>query len=1642
MEKSKTVHVVELNARAQNLQNALKNLQKDFAGMAVPKDLDKIFSRLSLSLDAIVKKTSKGIIPREDFQDAEKEVNKVKTAFDSLSTVLDGIRNSNDKKLLSLIPDDTTQKINAASLAYAAYAKELASVVSAERALETALTKKAEAQKNADTAENSARAYKGKVTQADNELKKHQAITDALREQKEATEELNKAQKAYDTAVKAGNTKSAENKLAKLNLAKDRKSSADNTVSGFTKKQLEDQAAAVEKKAKAEEKYAIAKKNSENAQKSLTSAEVTAQSAATNLQNAKKKNQEDIQRENAALSKLKEALTAVNPKYKDMAVEGKTASEKLESLKVIIESLAQDELKKLKESLGDAGENFGELQGVLETLKKTLNDTKEETKAQDKVLADQSAFESRIKQFLGLSGAANVLRRALRDALSTITELDATMTEMAVVTDLTVGDYWDQLPEYSQRASELGVSINSAYKAATLYYQQGLKTNEVNAISAETLKLAKIAGIDAAEATDKMTAALRGFNMELNETSAQRVADVYAKLAAITAADVDEISTAMTKTASIASSAGMEFETTAAFLSQIVETTRESAETAGTAMKTVIARFQELKKSPDEIGEVEGEIVDANAIEGALRSVGVSLRDTQGQFRELDDVFLELSSKWDGLDKNTQRYIATIAAGSRQQSRFIAMMQDYARTQELVTAANNSAGASQKQFEKTMESLEAKIEKLKNAWHEFTMGIMDSDLVKFGVDVLTKFLEIINKATSALDGIGGSITKISTIIGVFKLGQKVFDKFRAPMVRLFADVVAEASKTGTEAAEAMYDSANKKFKEKESKTEEQKARTKGQQFGDATIGLSSWQSGISGLREAGKQKKELKRLKGNVKAAKTLKKTGEKGADDALKKAEEDLKNYGKTEEDITKKSQQSWDDIGKGISQVGQSVSNLGIGVSMLGGLISQLGFEELGAGIAGVGNAITMVGAALSIIPPILTLITSHPIVALITIIVGALLFSIIAIVKHLNSISPEGKLKAAKETAEEAGKAAAEAAESFDNLNSAIDSLSEKEGALDGMIKGSKEWKEQVSSINSEVLDLIKQYPKLAKIVKTTNGVLSLDKNKKEEGSNISIYDQVIAEAEALKLGTAISSQLADLDVARKQNDVFRSKLVKDVSFAYEGTRYLGTVLGENGYRRQYEDISTGERFESNERKLTNAKSLNSEQIDILAKALASGKITPELLPNNEILYKLFGEIDTKEARAAAEKSFAALVNSIGDGVNALEQYGQTLLTFESQEMTMYDSLASAIVGTVDTMSKADERINQLFNIVDGEDYKEKKESIEKAFQEKFGEEFDVSDKGKLKNIDTFKNNLEGIAAANGLNMTADDIVKNAIYEKYGYENARITSDGKLQYMEGIDWKDADWSTVQGAFTEYLTKEAIKTETTNVDNFIEGFNKNANISDEYKEVFNKALEDDTGANLTYSEYETLGGLLYDSNVDMDENVRKELEKAYKSAYKAFGSPGLIDDLKDNATAGQALGVSKLFNMLPEEQREGLLTQFTNLDDDTRGRLYASLAGMSNDPTALTQWQNILPSFISSGGIVSEGLTTFLENMSAAFNATYSDSWLRQMGVGEAKISEYQTAVENGGDLLGHGGAVAGNGAARDGDAAGLVDARDGLG
>lgn len=238
-------------------------------------------------------------------------------------------------------------------------------------------------------------------------------------------------------------------------------------------------------------------------------------------------------------------------------------------------------------------------------------------------------------------------------------------------------------------------------------------------------------------------------------------------------------------------------------------------------MKTIIARFTELKENVDDSGE-DLESMDFNKVDKALKSVGVQLKDTTGSFRNLDDVFLELSSKWDTLTRNQQRYIATIAAGSRQQSRFIAMMEDYDRTLELVETAQDSAGRSNEQFAKYADTITYKLNQVKNSWEELRVSFLNSEDYGKGLNFVNDFLNTIKNidpkiliADVAIFGIIGK-NIITNIIKALRDGTNEVSKAYADMAKRIGNNAAiekiyqkQYQKIGQESRAALEAELNK-----------------------------------------------------------------------------------------------------------------------------------------------------------------------------------------------------------------------------------------------------------------------------------------------------------------------------------------------------------------------------------------------------------------------------------------------------------------------------------------------------------------------------------------------------------------------------------------------------------------------------------------------------------------------------------------------------------------------------------------------------------------------------------------------------------------------------------------------------------------
>jgi TP901 family phage tail tape measure protein len=303
-------------------------------------------------------------------------------------------------------------------------------------------------------------------------------------------------------------------------------------------------------------------------------------------------------------------------------------------------------------------------------------------------------------------------------------------------------------------AKQVGLTTTEVANLSIAFFRQGRSARDALQLTETAAKFAKIAAIDVNDAANFLTAAINGFNLAASE--AERIIDRFAALGAGAAASASEIAIALSKVAPAAASAGVEIDNLMAFVTKGIETTREAPENIGTAFKTIFARMRELT----DIGKVMEDGMDVNRVESALASVGVALRDANGQFRNLDQVLIDVGQKWDTIDRNSQAYLATTLAGTRQQTRLIALFEDFDRTLELIELSQDSAGVATIQHTEYMRGMEAATTRLKTSFQELITAFVNSKQIIAIIDALNTAMEMLNTFA------GRAIVTITLLAGV------------------------------------------------------------------------------------------------------------------------------------------------------------------------------------------------------------------------------------------------------------------------------------------------------------------------------------------------------------------------------------------------------------------------------------------------------------------------------------------------------------------------------------------------------------------------------------------------------------------------------------------------------------------------------------------------------------------------------------------------------------------------------------------------------------------------------------------------------------------------------------------------------------
>ena len=353
-------------------------------------------------------------------------------------------------------------------------------------------------------------------------------------------------------------------------------------------------------------------------------------------------------------------------------------------------------------------------------------------------------------------GAINNITNGIKSAWTYAVSLDSALNDIRIVT----GKSYEEMEKFAKSANKaaktLGTSTMDYTKGSLIYYQQGLGQKDVEARTAVSAKTANVTGQSMQEVSEELTAVWNGFQVTAQD--AEGYVDRLAAVAAASASDLEELSTAMSRVASSASTMGINIDQLTAQIATIESVTRQDAASIGTALKTIYSRMGDLAiGTKDEFGVTLGDV------SGKMKQMGIDILDQSGNMRSMGTIIEEVAAKWNTWTSAQQQAAAVALAGKRQYNNLFALFENWDMYEANKTVSENSIGELQKQQDTYMESTRAHLEQLSTSAEKVKNAFFDNKQVNGFIDILSKVVDLFG---TFVENIGGGATLLIGTFGI------------------------------------------------------------------------------------------------------------------------------------------------------------------------------------------------------------------------------------------------------------------------------------------------------------------------------------------------------------------------------------------------------------------------------------------------------------------------------------------------------------------------------------------------------------------------------------------------------------------------------------------------------------------------------------------------------------------------------------------------------------------------------------------------------------------------------------------------------------------------------------------------------------
>lgn len=397
----------------------------------------------------------------------------------------------------------------------------------------------------------------------------------------------------------------------------------------------------------------------------------------------------------------------------------------------------------------------------------------------------QDGLSSGWDKFGAFSIGTNImmdLANGARKAITAVKELDSALTELRKVTDLTESEYDQFMDRAAVSAREVGASVVDTVNATADFARLGYSVSEAEELADAALVYKNVGdGVsDISESTQSLISTMKAFGVEAENSMS--IVDAFNKVGNEFAISSSGIGEALQRSAAALAAGGNTLEESIGLVVGMNNVIQDPQK-VGTTLKTVSMYLRAAKTDLEAAGEsTEGMANSVSELRQELMEItsytnaplDIMLDDTT--FKSTYQIMEELAAIWDELSDIDQANILELIGGKRNGNAIVSLLTNWEDAAAAMEAAMNSAGSATEENEKFLDSIQGKLNELQAAFETMARKLIDSDLVKFIVDLGTKAMDFLSWLIDHCGALTTALAGVSTVMGL--MGKNTFSTFK------------------------------------------------------------------------------------------------------------------------------------------------------------------------------------------------------------------------------------------------------------------------------------------------------------------------------------------------------------------------------------------------------------------------------------------------------------------------------------------------------------------------------------------------------------------------------------------------------------------------------------------------------------------------------------------------------------------------------------------------------------------------------------------------------------------------------------------------------------------------------------------------